>query len=195
MFADLGQGNMGIRQGSGTGLNGVLRWNYALPEIGTCRETIEGGAHFRWFIQHRKNGIAMFLAASLEKGISDKHMIQPNGYDLGRDFLVHQATRPGGIEWQGNRFNASVEWIRAGRLLNATSKNISHPEIALPGRPAIDGRVAVLTVNILSRNDQTSVYVTHSSCLRSPKNFATSLTVSIPLLMFLLLTVHIAQML
>ncbi|WFD01557.1 hypothetical protein MOBT1_000225 [Malassezia obtusa] len=104
MYTNLGKENPNVRQGSMSGNNGVLRWNYGIPSVGTCRETIQGGNHFRWD--------------------SDLYA---------------------GIEWKGNRFNATVRWVEAGRLLNATSENINHPEVAPPNGTAIDGRVAVLT--------------------------------------------------
>lgn len=153
MYANLGRENPYVRQGSMSGNNGVLRWNYGLPSVGTCRETIEGGNHFRWFTQHtRKAGTAIFLAASLEQGLSKAHSVASNGYNLGRDNVVELATQSGGIEWEGNRFNATVRWIEAGRLLNTTSHNINHPDVAPPNGTAIDGRVAVLYVHTIQRN-------------------------------------------
>lgn len=153
MYTNLGRENPNVRQGSLSGNNGVLRWNYGLPSVGTCRETIEGGNHFRWFMQHtRRAGTAIFLAASLEQGLNKAHSIAANGYNLGRDSVVELATQPGGIEWMGNRFNATVRWIEAGRLLNATSHNINHPDVAPPNGTAIDGRVAVLYVHTIQRN-------------------------------------------
>ena len=30
----------------------VIRWDYGDPQLGTCKETIEGGAHFRYWVQN-----------------------------------------------------------------------------------------------------------------------------------------------
>lgn len=29
----------------------VIRWNYGDPQLGSCKETIEGGSHFRYWVQ------------------------------------------------------------------------------------------------------------------------------------------------
>jgi len=67
---------------------------------------------------------------------------------------VRIATQENGIEWEGNVFNATVKWIEAGRLMNATSKNISHAEMANKDQPVVAGRVAVLYVNTVKRSDE-----------------------------------------
>lgn len=79
--ANLGYGDQ--IQGTGDGNNGVLRWNYYSPYIGTCKETVQGGNHFRWFKQQDSN--AYFLAASVELSLDTSHMIAQNGYNNGRD--------------------------------------------------------------------------------------------------------------
>ena len=82
-YANLGNGNQ--TQGTGDGNNGVLRWNYGDPYIGTCKETFIGGNHFRWFKQESTG--AFFLAASVELDLNNGHMIALNGYNDGRDEL------------------------------------------------------------------------------------------------------------
>ncbi|KAL4402684.1 hypothetical protein ACI68E_000456 [Malassezia pachydermatis] len=154
MYANLGERNPAVKQGSGYGLNGVLRWNYGMPEVGTCRESLEGGNHFRWFVQESPKGNAIFLAPSLEQSLANLHNIQVDGYNRGRDQIVQIATNPNGITWEGNTFNATVTWIEPGRLMNATSANISHAEMAAPGQPVVDGRVAVLYVQTITRSNQ-----------------------------------------
>ena len=77
-------------------------------------------------------------------------MVSQNGYNNGRDYIVGNATNPDGTEWEGNRYNTTVIWVPAGLLLNATSEGINHPSVALPGQPAQDGRVAVLTITQLA---------------------------------------------
>lgn len=82
-LANLGAGNQ--TQGTGSGDNGVLRWNYMMPYVGTCKETFIGGNHFRWFKQESTG--AYFLAASIELDLEAGHMIAQNGYNAGRDEL------------------------------------------------------------------------------------------------------------
>lgn len=84
-YANLGDGAGNVSQGTGNGDNGVLRWNYYDPYLGTCRETFEGGNHFRWWKQEGSN--AYFLAASVELDLAANHMIALNGYNNGRDEL------------------------------------------------------------------------------------------------------------
>ena len=46
----------------------VMRWNYGDPTLGTCKETVEGGNHFRYWVQDGPTGNsgAIFLATSYE---------------------------------------------------------------------------------------------------------------------------------
>ncbi|CEH16401.1 hypothetical protein CBOM_06252 [Ceraceosorus bombacis] len=146
--ANLGDGGGNKTQGTGNGDNGVMRWNYGDAYIGTCRETIQGGNHFRWWRQDGReaNSGAYFLGASLEGPLSTQHDIVANGYNLGRDEIVGNATRSNGTTWGGNYYRATVEYIPAGVLLNDTTEGINHPDVAPPGGNAQDGRVALLTV-------------------------------------------------
>lgn len=59
---DLGDGNGTVNQ------TDVMRWNYGDPTLGTCKETVEGGNHFRYWIQDGPTGNsgAIFLAESYE---------------------------------------------------------------------------------------------------------------------------------
>lgn len=82
-YANLGSGSQ--VQGTGNGDNGVLRWNYGMPYVGTCKETFVGGNHFRWFKQESTG--AFFLATSVELDLANGHMIALNGYNNGRDEL------------------------------------------------------------------------------------------------------------
>ena len=67
--------------------------------------------------------------------------------------MIERATNPDGIEWKGNKFRATVQWIDSGILMNATSNNISHAEMAAKGQPVVDGRVAVLYIQTIARSD------------------------------------------
>lgn len=83
-LADLGDGRGNVSQ------IGVLRWNFGNPYVGTCKQTFEGGLHFRYWKQN--NTGALFLAASVEMDLERQHDIVPNGYNLGRDYLVGNLT-------------------------------------------------------------------------------------------------------
>lgn len=96
----LGQ-HLGAHQGANLGDGGgtrnetaVIRYDYGNPYTGTCTETANGGGHFRYWIQDGSsaNTGAIFMAVSQEKPSSDDHDIIVNGYDLGRDWLVGNAT-------------------------------------------------------------------------------------------------------
>lgn len=69
--ANLGDGT-GLRQEQQT-----LRWNYGNPYLGTCRESLEGGLHLRYW-QQATTG-AYFLASSTELSAVENHMIPVNG--------------------------------------------------------------------------------------------------------------------
>ncbi|UZJ53872.1 hypothetical protein CBS101457_003192 [Exobasidium rhododendri] len=147
-YANLGTGAGNVSQGTGDGDNGVLRYNYLNAYFGTCKETLDGGNHFRWWQQ--ENTDAYFLASSVELDLATGHNIASNGYNLGRDYLVGNATISNGTQWSGNVYQTTVEYVAAGILLNATSVGVNHPDVALTGQPAQDGRVAVLTVRQLN---------------------------------------------
>lgn len=83
--ANLGDGQGNRTQGTGDGNNGVLRFNYYDAYFGTCKETFDGGNHFRWFQQADTN--AIFFASSVEMNLATNHMIATNGYNDGRDQL------------------------------------------------------------------------------------------------------------
>ena len=52
-------------------------------------------------------------SASKEEPTSKRHMIVPNGYNIGRDWFVDKATA--GSHWKGMWWKADVEW-REGLL-------------------------------------------------------------------------------
>lgn len=183
-YANLGDG-FGIRsQGNYGGGNGALRWNYGNADFGTCKESVDGGNHFRWFLQNGSDAFtgAIFLAASMEEPASLGHMIQTNGYNTGRDYLVGNATMHPTTDYKGFVYHTEVEWIPAGVLLNATSDGINHPEVALPGQPVQDGRVALLTVTLLSEPGTTSNAATTTATLarRESLLFGVALALLIP---------------
>lgn len=59
----------------------LLRENFGDPAFGTCRETFDGGFHYRVWRQNgtEANSGAWFLAASEEYNLTLQHDIVPNG--------------------------------------------------------------------------------------------------------------------
>lgn len=81
----LGQ-HLGVHQGANLGDgNGVqnetavIRWDYGDPAVGTCKETIEGGNHFRYWIQNgaAANSGAIFMAVSYEEPLAGMFFVSP----------------------------------------------------------------------------------------------------------------------
>ncbi|KAF8895584.1 hypothetical protein BD779DRAFT_1466964 [Infundibulicybe gibba] len=128
--ADLGDGD-------GRKLEQFLARQYYFPIWGTCWESLAGGHHFRAWKQNgtRANSGAWFIGASKEENSSKRHKIVPDGYNLGRDWLVDRAVSGG--SWQGMSWKAEVEWRRG--LLDPGRTGVNHGI-------AQDGRVAILTV-------------------------------------------------
>jgi len=131
--ADLGDG-LGYRD-----QQIIFRQHY-FPIFGTCWESLAGGHHFRAWKQNgtEANTGAWFLAASKEMNLENSHLIVPNGYNIGRDWLVERAV--GGGHYKGTWWKADVEW-REG-LLEPGAKGINH-------NISQDGLVAILTVQKL----------------------------------------------
>ncbi|KAH9949796.1 hypothetical protein B0H21DRAFT_726017 [Amylocystis lapponica] len=128
--ADLGDG-------LGRKAEQFLARQHYFPVMGTCWESVRGGHHFRAWRQNGTvaNSGAWFIGASREKDSSKNHQIVPDGYNLGRDYIVEQAIV--GTHWNGMWWKAQVEW-RSG-LLQRGNRGVNH-DIEQ------DGRVAILTV-------------------------------------------------
>ena len=49
----------------------VIRYDYGDPSLGTCQETIQGGNHFRYWVQNgpQRNTSAVFMAVSYEHSL------------------------------------------------------------------------------------------------------------------------------
>jgi hypothetical protein len=92
-----------------------LARQYYFPIWGTCWESFYGGNHFRAWKQNGTiaNSGAWFLAVSKEEEATENHMIVPDGYNIGRDWLVDRAIQ--GSRWKGMWWKAEVEW-REGLL-------------------------------------------------------------------------------
>jgi hypothetical protein len=133
--ANLGDGN-GYKNQSDE-----MRFNYYEGDSGTCLESVRGGNHLRWFQQNGSSADtgAIFMAVSYEYNSTLDHDIQINGYDLGRDLLVGNATNatttsPGGFVYTTTNTSVAL-------LSGITASELNHDI-------AIDGNVAVLTVKV-----------------------------------------------
>ncbi|OAX33698.1 hypothetical protein K503DRAFT_851841 [Rhizopogon vinicolor AM-OR11-026] len=131
--ADLGDGNGYLNE------TAVIRWDYGDATLGTCQETVEGGNHFRYWKQNgpTADSGAIFMATSYEMPIAEDHNIIVNGYNLGRDWLVGNATAQSTILPTPNMINTSTDGIN------------HYQSVAVSGSNAIDGLVALLTVTIV----------------------------------------------
>lgn len=131
--ADLGDGD-GVKSQQ------VIARQYYFPIWGTCWESLAGGQHFRAWKQNGTlaNSGAWFIGASKEEDSRRHHKIVPNGYNLGRDWLVRRAVKGG--HWNSMWWQADVEW-RAD-LIPEGNDGVNH------GIPQ-DGRIAILTVRRL----------------------------------------------
>ncbi|RPD62278.1 hypothetical protein L227DRAFT_499009 [Lentinus tigrinus ALCF2SS1-6] len=160
--ANLGDGNGTKNETS------ELRWDYGDPSLGTCQETIKGGNHFRYWIQDgpKANSGAFFLATSYELPIQQGHDIVFDGYNLGRDWLVGNATAqtsliPTGNVTNGTTYSGTVSFgnytyktdalYLSGILSNSTDGLNHASSVGGHGVEAIDGLVAVLTITVTAK--------------------------------------------
>ncbi|EKM79511.1 hypothetical protein AGABI1DRAFT_114058 [Agaricus bisporus var. burnettii JB137-S8] len=129
-----------LGDGDGRKVEQFLARQAYFPIIGTCWESVAGGHHFRAWKQNGSmaDSGAWFIGASKEYDYQRHHGIVPNGYNLGRDFVVKRATSGG--SWKGKYWKAEVEWRTD--LLEEGSEGVNHGIEQ-------DGRVAVLTVHRL----------------------------------------------
>ncbi|KAK0519981.1 hypothetical protein OC835_007353 [Tilletia horrida] len=116
---------------------GEIRYRYGEDEVsGSCAESLVGGNHFRYWQQQGTD--AWFLAASKEKNVFEHHDIVADGYDVGRDEIVSEATQQP-VSHDGQTFTTSVQYVDG--LLPVGSAGINHGI-------ALDGRSAVLHVSV-----------------------------------------------
>lgn len=145
----------------------VIRWDYGDPTLGTCKETVQGGNHFRYWTQTGSdaNSGAVFIATSYELPEALSHDIISNGYNLGRDWLIGNATAQssliptadltnattfsGQTSYGGYVYQNSVEYV-SGFLTNSSDGINHYLSVGTNGTNAADGLVALLTVKILS---------------------------------------------
>ncbi|KAJ6499435.1 hypothetical protein C8R45DRAFT_115648 [Mycena sanguinolenta] len=125
------------------GVKTELRQDYGDALLGTCLESLIGGNHLRVF---RQNGSAadtgaLFLAVSREENVIEGHTIVPDGYNIGRDLLVQNATNTNPLpSFGGVTYSATLEQMTD--LLPAGSTDVNHGI-------ATDGVTSVLTVTIV----------------------------------------------
>jgi len=144
----------------------VIRWNYGDAQLGACQETIQGGNHFRYWIQDgsSNNSGAIFMATSYEMSLNFGHDIVPNGYNLGRDWLIgnitgspipsqnltNATTYTGTTSWANYTYQSSITYVTG--LLPNTNIGINHNlSVAVNGVNSSDGFVAVIEVKITGK--------------------------------------------
>ncbi|KAJ7105048.1 hypothetical protein C8R43DRAFT_226270 [Mycena crocata] len=180
--ANLGDGNGWKNE------TAVLRYDYKDPSLGTCQETIQGGNHFRYWVQNGKdqNTSAVFMATSYEKPIALGHDIVVDGYNLGRDWLVGNITKSviptaeltnastfsGVTTFGGYTYTTAISYVSG--LLPNSSDGVNHGNtVGINGRPALDGLVAILDVQITGKPAGTKDSAGLSA---SPPRFAATIT-------------------
>ncbi|KIM80967.1 hypothetical protein PILCRDRAFT_72410 [Piloderma croceum F 1598] len=123
----------------------VIRLDYGNPALGSCEETVEGGNHFRYWVQNGPSADsgAVFMATSYEQPIAQGHNIVPNGYDFGRYVAILQyATFQGNTSFDGFTYQTSVQYVSG--LLPVGSSGVNHGI-------DLDGLVAVMQVSIVGQ--------------------------------------------
>ncbi|KAI0064156.1 hypothetical protein BV25DRAFT_348229 [Artomyces pyxidatus] len=180
--ANLGDGHGYLNESA------VIRWDYGNPTLGTCQETIEGGNHFRYWVQNgnEANSGAIFMAVSYELPDSLQHDIIYNGYNLARDWLIgnataqsqiiptanvtNQTTYSGQTSFNGYVYQTSVQYV-SGLLPNG-SDGINHfGSVGANGTNAVDGLSALMTVKILQQPAKTK---SSASPSRLPSHWTSS---------------------
>ncbi|KAJ7925154.1 hypothetical protein B0H13DRAFT_2572878 [Mycena leptocephala] len=137
--ANLGDGNGYVNQTS------ELRQDYGDATLGTCLESLIGIPSLRRIFVYRQNGPqadsgALFLAVSKEENVVEGHTIVPNGYNIGRDLLVANATAATHPSFGGVTYSSTLQ--RMTGLLPAGSADVNHGI-------ATDGITSLLTVTIV----------------------------------------------
>ncbi|KAF8491163.1 hypothetical protein F5888DRAFT_1795859 [Russula emetica] len=140
----------------------VIRYDYGDPTLGTCKETVQGGNHFRYWIQSGSSADsgAIFIAVSYELPVQSDHDIIFNGdWLIGnattQSSLIPTATLTNGTTYSGQTSNGgyvyetNVQYV-SGYLSN-TSNGINHYlSVGANGTNAVDGLVALMNVKILT---------------------------------------------
>ncbi|KAF8803437.1 hypothetical protein BYT27DRAFT_7110147 [Phlegmacium glaucopus] len=166
-LANLGDGNGPVNE------TGEIRWNYGDAQLGACKETIQGGDHFRYWIQNGPQGDsgAIFMATSYEMPLDQGHDIIINGYNLGRDWLIGNITQSpiptqnltntstftGTTSWNNYTYQSQISYVSG--LLQSTNIGINHnTSVSVNGVNAVDGLVAVIDVKITAAPSTSKSY-------------------------------------
>ena len=106
-------------------------------------------------MSHQCSGHAFVNLTCIHQDSTHRHDIVPNGYNIGRDWLVRRATS--GSNWAGYVWIADVEWrddlIEPGNEGSFSLTVASDLALMEPLSPGVnhqisqDGRVAILTVH------------------------------------------------
>lgn len=137
-----------LNDGQGTvNQTSLYRYNFN-NGITTCQQSLNGGMHFRYWVQQTTG--AIFLAVSLEESAADNHMISPNGYDRGRDWFVGNATNSSGTTSPQDRsqYTSTVSTFDASDDVSLSSVNHGI---------RTDRDIYVLTVTQTQNGDGTNV--------------------------------------
>ncbi|KAK7044932.1 secreted protein [Favolaschia claudopus] len=148
--ANLGDGNGWVHEMM------VLRESYGSAALGTCLETFIGTVYRQ--DGPEANSGALFLAVSQEENLFWHHTISRDGYNIGRDLLVNQATRRT-TSYKGVRYITTArpiyDLMTPGKLGCALpflpflqSKFYILPAELITVYITIDGTVVLLTVNV-----------------------------------------------
>lgn len=78
---------------------------------------------------HRPSNFNLNCRASKEYSSCKRHKIIPNGYNIGRDWLVDRAVEGG--RWKGMRWKAEVEW-RSDLIESGQKRQLFFPFPSLP---------------------------------------------------------------
>lgn len=148
-----------------------MRWNYGDPQLGTCKETVQGGNHFRYWVQDgpSANTGAIFLALSYEMPIAQQHDIVPNGYNLGRDWLIGNITQSviptanltngttysGSTSFANYTYQSDIQYL-TGYLANTNDAVNHNITVGVNGFNATDGFLALINVKITATPPKTS---------------------------------------
>lgn len=163
---DIAQANLGDGNGAHN-QTGMARWSSG------CSESISGGNHFRYWFQNGTKGDsnAVFIAASVEMSAKKYHMIVPNGYDMGRDQFVGNATA--GIRTDNttqSQFQTKVLDKNTSLMAKITARDLNH-------NIGTDQVVYILQVNVVKRGTASSS--TTSSASTGPASYRSSVAIGL----------------
>ncbi|KAH9054069.1 hypothetical protein EDB83DRAFT_2506957 [Lactarius deliciosus] len=167
-FLSIGFAGECLGQHSGSDQTAVIRWDYGDPTLGTCKETVQGGNHFRYWTQtgSEANSGAVFMAVSYELPEAFHDIVFNGDWLVGNATaqsnlvptadLTNTTTFSGQTTYGGYVYQNSVEYV-SGFLTNGSDGINHYLSVGANGTNAVDGLVALLTVKILSSPTSSSV--------------------------------------